>query len=352
MKGLTHFISGVAFGTFFSPAVAAASAGSFVLVLGGVGGILPDTFDFKLARFFEVFDVEIDPDHEKPDPKKIAEEVARAMEMAHKENRTVKILLHTVRLGADAWRKYSIFFNSAEQKIQISIGPVISTGQVPYVPSMPPEDERYGEAKVNVPFVHTYDRGNDVTIFSGPDFDFKPRDGKVEIEFLSWHRRWSHSITVASFGGFIVYLMALFASSVLKWSLPVAPWIYGVIMAGGGIVHVLEDQTGFMGSNLFYPFTKERSTGLQMFHSGHPVANFTTFWLAVSLIAFNLNRFSPEGPVWDVGAVTFLGWVFFAPMALVYMARLVWSRPKKSNEADFGDLQDIIDESKEDGGGL
>ena len=89
MKGLTHFISGVAFGTFFPSAVAAASAGSFVLVLGGVGGILPDTFDFKFARFFEVFDVEIEPDHQKPDPNAMAAEVARAMERAHKEGKTV-----------------------------------------------------------------------------------------------------------------------------------------------------------------------------------------------------------------------------------------------------------------------
>ena len=89
MKGLTHFISGVAFGTFFPGAVAAAAkAKSFILVLGGVGGILPDTFDFKLARFLEEFDIEVDPEHENTDPQKIAD-LGVSM-LFSKENRRLK----------------------------------------------------------------------------------------------------------------------------------------------------------------------------------------------------------------------------------------------------------------------
>ena len=58
MKGITHFISGVAVATFFPQAVQAAAQDlSFILVLGGIGGILPDTLDFKLARYFERVDV-------------------------------------------------------------------------------------------------------------------------------------------------------------------------------------------------------------------------------------------------------------------------------------------------------
>jgi len=142
------------------------------------------------------------------------------------------------------------------------------------------------------------------------------------------------------------------AVAAFGWALPVDPWVYGVIMAGSGIVHVLEDQTGFMGSNLFYPFTKERSSGMQWFHSGHAIANFATFWLAVSFIAFNLNRYTPGGKVWDVSALNFWLYVFIIPISLVFMARLLWKRPEKAQVSDFGDLQDIVDETKEDGGGI
>ena len=50
MKGLTHFISGIAVATFFPQAVHMATQDqSFILCLGGIFGILPDTLDFKFA---------------------------------------------------------------------------------------------------------------------------------------------------------------------------------------------------------------------------------------------------------------------------------------------------------------
>jgi hypothetical protein len=107
-----------------------------------------------------------------------------------------------------------------------------------------------------------------------------------------------------------------------------------------------------MGSNLFFPFTRERFPGLRLFHSGHPVANFTTFWLAVSIIAFNLNRYTPGSRVWDVGGLEFFLWVFVLPMAVVHMARIIFKRPEKVDEKDFGDLQDIVDEAGEELGGV
>ncbi len=52
MKGIVHFVSGLAAATFFPEAVnLAATQSSFILVLGGIGGLLPDTLDFRLSRF-------------------------------------------------------------------------------------------------------------------------------------------------------------------------------------------------------------------------------------------------------------------------------------------------------------
>jgi len=354
MKGLTHFISGVAFGTFFPSAVAAAAeAKSFILVLGGVGGILPDTFDFKFARFLETFDIEVDPDHDDPDPQMIADAVADAINRAVREDRTIKLMLHTIRLGADAWRKYSVFFNSEAQQVEVTIGPVITTSQVPYLPSLPPEDRRYAVAPVDVPFDHTYDRANDVTIFSGPDFDMKPRNGRVEIEFLSWHRRWSHSLTLAAVGGAVVTAGAylLQGAGLVTFSAGLPPWMYGLITAGGGCMHILEDQTGFMGSNLLYPFTKERATGAKLFHSNHALSNFTTFYLAAAIIIFNLNRLTPPAPVFDLAWWEYWLGVFVIPMALVHMLAAMWAAPSHHHGAR-GETQDAVDDTKEDGGGI
>jgi len=83
VKGIAHFISGVAVASFFPEAVhLAADNLSQILVLGGIFGILPDTLDFKLVRFLERSDVEIDPDPHRPDPQAMAETVAAAIDRA------------------------------------------------------------------------------------------------------------------------------------------------------------------------------------------------------------------------------------------------------------------------------
>lgn len=358
MKGLTHFISGVAFGTFFPAAVvAAAEAKSFILVLGGVGGILPDTIDFKVARFFETFDLEIDPVELDMDPQRMADLVAGAIDRAATEGRTVKVILHTVRLGADAWRKYSVLFDAEKGQVEITVGPVVSTSRIPYVPSEPPPDRRRGVAKVKTKLVHTYDKANDVTIFSGPDFDFVPRGDHVEIQFLSWHRRWSHSLTLAAALGLAMWGLVALLQALVGFVPAVPAWLYGLVFGGGAAVHVIEDQTGFMGSNLFYPFTKERTEGMRAFHSGHALANFTTFYLAVICIIFNLNRLTPPRPVWEAPWWVFWFWAFVVPMGLVHLAawwserRQARAKLKRKKRPDFGDVQDVVDEMDETGSG-
>ena len=81
MKGFTHFISGIAVATFFPQAVhMAAQEQSFILCLGGIFGIMPDTLDFKFARYFHKSEFEVWPNPDKLSAREIAETVAASIE--------------------------------------------------------------------------------------------------------------------------------------------------------------------------------------------------------------------------------------------------------------------------------
>ncbi len=71
-------------------------------------------------------------------------------------------------------------------------------------------------------------------------------------------------------------------------------WRAGVVAAGAFAIHVLEDQLGFMGSNLFAPFTKRRARGLCWMRSGDALPNFGTVWFCCLLIFWNAYRAMPD----------------------------------------------------------
>jgi len=277
MKGIVHFISGIAVATFVPDAVQQAADGSAVLILGGLFGLLPDTLDFKLVRYLERYDDEIDPDPHDLQPQAIAERVAGAMRAAFDSDRPRSIMLHTVRLGADLWREYSLRFCPETNEVLVRVGPVVNTSQLAF-PGSQPEEDAEGRAPVGVPMVHTYDAENKINIFSGPAFRFERRSDALHVTFLPWHRRWTHSLTLAAAVGLGMGLLLG----------PTAGWVSGL----GFATHVLEDQLGFMGSNLWWPFTKARTTGLRLLRSGDGLPNFLSVWLAAALILFNLDRFS------------------------------------------------------------
>jgi len=336
VKGISHFITGVALATFFPPVVQAGAQGSLLPILGGVGGILPDTLDFKFARYFERYDLEIDPGPQ-PDASAIAEQVVGAMRRAYETGKSQNVMLHTIRLGNDLWRQYTIRFDPERNEVAVRIGPIVNIGQVPLPGSevganhrsRPPKDAR---VKVGVPMVHTYDAENRIDIFSGPSFKFVRKGGKLHVHFLDWHRRWSHSLTLAAVVGVGVWL------TLGKWA--------GIVMGLGFAGHILEDQLGFMGSNLFYPFTEQRTIGLQLLRSGDAIPNFLTVWTSVTLILFNLDRFSAQpllNPWW------FLGLAVVLPV-IVMGGLYQWQRRRGKPETKEALRQrDILSEAEEMG---
>jgi len=315
MKGFTHFISATALASCVPGATAyAVEHTSYILVLGGIFGILPDTLDFKLNKFLHKYDGMHEPAQE-PDPGEIAATVARAIERAAAEQRQVNLHVHTIRLGADLWRQYSILMDHTRGEVVVKIGPIVNTGKVPQAGSEY-RGKVVGRAKVACAFQQTYQTETHVSIFSGPSFGFIPKKGVVEVHFIPWHRSWSHSLTLSALCGAVVWgIVALWYGT---WLQP--GWMFGAVVFLGMATHIIEDQFGHLGSNLFFPFTKERSRGTKSMHSGDAMPNFLTVWLAVALLFWNMYRAhsSVQFPV-HISALSYFLYVVAIPTALLLM---------------------------------
>lgn len=330
MKGLSHFISGVAVATCIPPLVHMASEGSLVMLLAGVGGLMPDTLDFRLARYLEKPDVEIDPHPHAPAPQAVAERVAQAIDRAWETGRPVNVRFHPIRLGVDLWRQYAVHFGG-EAQVRVRVGPVVNAFRFPYPNSE--LDLPAGSARILAPIRSTGDVETKVDVFDGPSFEFRKEGGAVQVSFLPWHRRWSHSLTLTALIGGILALIG-------------GPW-YGLAYALGSAAHILADQLGYMGSNLFYPFTRERTEGLRLFHSGDALPNLFAVWLSVVLILFNLDRFS-AAPVFNPWSFWSVGLVL--PWAVVF-GLAWWTRRRKRGSLAMGDARigEVVAEAEEIG---
>jgi membrane-bound metal-dependent hydrolase YbcI (DUF457 family) len=330
VKGITHFISGVAAASFLPAAVTSAESGSLILALAGVCALLPDTLDFKFARYFERLDDAIAPTEADFDAPAIAGRVAAAMRTAFETGQPRTVQLHTLRLGSDLWRQYTVRFAPQTNEVIVQPGPAVNTAQAPYPDSALPNAAE-GRATVGAPLAPTYDAETEVDIFSGPCFRFERRGDAVHVTFLPWHRRWTHSFTLTAALGLAAGLL-------------LGP-VFGAAAGLGAVVHVLQDQLGFMGSNLLWPLTRRRTPGLRLVHSGDPIPNFLTVWLAAALLLFNLDRFS-TAPRLPTGPYLLLA---VALPAAVMLAAYVGQRHKKAQPLSAEGLRqaDVVAEAQE-----
>ena len=281
MKGISHFISGVALASCFPWSLEAALNGNpLYLVLGGAFGILPDTLDFKFVRFFYHHDCTITPDPRNPDPQAIADQIAGAVEAALETPGLFRLKVDTLRLSADRWRQFSIRFDMQRQAVGVEMGPEVTTGQVP-IPGTFPLEASKGWKELAAPIVERYDSVTTVDIFDGPSLGFEADpEGRVIIHFLPWHRGWTHSLVgAAALGGVVAAL---------------GDWRVAIVVFGAYSIHILEDQLGFMGSNLFAPFSRRRTRGLRWMRSGDALPNFGTVWFCGLLIFWNAYRAMPD----------------------------------------------------------
>lgn len=326
MKGITHFVSGIAAATFIPGVVESAAQGSYLPALAGACALLPDTLDFKFWRYFEQPQLSIDPGVN-VDPQAIAQQVADAINAVYETGQPMRVQLHTIKLGADLWRQYAVRFNVECGEVTVRVGPIVNTSQLPY-PGSEPDPRREATVKVAPKLHYTYDAESKVDIFSGPSFSFERKGDGVAIVFLPWHREWTHSLVVAL--GLGVLLTVLLG--------PIA----GLCAAIGFATHVLEDQIGAMGSNLFWPFTHRRFAGLNLVRSGDAIPNFLTVWLSCAAILFNLDRFSAAPRL----GLVYVIYAIVVP-ALVLIAIYQSGRCRRVMPIEQARQTDIVSETQE-----
>ncbi len=323
MKGLTHFISGVAMGSFIPAAVRMANNkidNSLILGLGGLFGIMPDTLDFKVGQFFSQADYDVDVDQNNLNPQDMAEQIAKGINDAWETGRYVKVQLYPIRLGVDLWRQYVVKFDGEKNEVVVVINEIVNTSQTPYLGTAP-KTNRVGRCRVKGKMLETHGKPSVVDIMSGPQFGFIKRAGQVEVEFLPWHRTWSHSYVLGFILSSVVWVLA---SLVAGWD---KGWLYGLVAFLGYAIHITEDLTGHMGGSLLWPFQKDRTNGLCLFKASNPHANFTVDYIAVTLLLFNLNRFAPR-PYFAMGAWQYLLYVIAIPLVIYGLITKIFGERK------------------------
>ncbi|MEW6557175.1 MAG: metal-dependent hydrolase [Elusimicrobiota bacterium] len=330
MKGLTHFISGIAAATFIPEVIKMSTqsrvdtvegaANSFILLLAGAFGLLPDTLDFKLGQYFSAAEYEIDPDPRNPDPQKMADKFAEAISYAGRTGKFTRVQFYPIQLGASLWRQYNVLF--PEKEVIVQINEMVKTSQCP-LPNTAPSKNRVGKAKLDyelksrnlevdwlnkiVRFLRQRIKGPDkeattvkpstIEIFSGSQFGFqKESDGKLYFNWLPWHRTWSHSWVLGFLLSIPIHIIA-YLLNFYHW------WLYGLVAFLGFFTHIAEDMTGHIGGALFWPLHKPRSEGLELFKASDPRTNFSIMYSAIVLTIWNTDRFSTQLiklPGWQV----------------------------------------------------
>lgn len=283
MKGITHFLTGIALATLFPEVTNAGVNGSLLPVVGGVGALLPDTLDFKFVQYWEQYDIELDPGLQ-PNAEQLVETIADVIQSTYTSGRSVHLRAHTLQLGVDAWLRYTFEFSPSENLITVHVGPRVTTDQK--ITGGTHEILQTATRHLKVPMHIPYQRTYDIDIFQGPSFLFSRQDDAVNIQFLDWHHRWTHSLLIAPIVGFVIACLVALVFNDAKagqWA-----WILCTI---GYCAHVLQDQMGRMGCNLWWPLTKKRKSGLSLFRSGDFLPNSLTVILSLLLILYNLDRY-------------------------------------------------------------
>ncbi len=237
----------------------------------------------------------------------MAEQIGRAMEEAFSQGKLVKVQLYPMQLGADLWRQYVIKFDGETNEVVVILNEIVSTSQVPFLGTEPKEN-RVGRHKISSgKLLETHGRPSVVDIMSGPQFGFKKFGDYIVVEFLPWHRTWSHSYVLGLFLSIPVALVA-YLFKLDNWHL------YGIIAFLGFATHITEDLTGHMGGSLLWPFVKKRYDGFCLAKASDPRVNFSVILFAVTVILFNLDRFTVN--VIPFQWYGYFFWFFIIPFTL------------------------------------
>ena len=330
MKGITHFLTGVATASCFPLAIQTAFADkSFLMLYGGFCGILPDTLDFKFARYFWKFDHVVNMTEDHLDAKLAAETVAQSIDEAAATGKPVRVKLNVIRISTNYYRTVAVQIDGERKEVTAYVGPlktmshVMARGETlpsdaarfraiaekgsvavlrdiaqksASLPGTIPDPEIAHVAKFEADVHNTYYADTEIGIFSGPDWQFaKQADGRVRIDFIPWHRHWSHSVTLGlllgPLGLLLFGLSGLLAGLGFLNTYSLAALFIGPLAFWS---HVFVDQLGYLGSNLFPPWTKWRSVGMKLSTSSSAFGNQMVNYLSAAIILWNINAYGPK----------------------------------------------------------
>jgi len=350
MKGLTHFMTGVCVATFFPLVVKAAYDPNLILLtllipIGGLFGYLPDFLDFKFSRYLERADYTINPGYHELDPWRVANVVAKCINEAYSSQKPINIKLETIRMPKSMWRRYSILFRLKEREVQVKIGPLISTGlEILY--GSEPEEEKIAVVKYKPNLYYSYEDVTNVDIWDGPTFQFRRDGDTIHADFIQWHRRWSHSLTLGILFGLLVGLAAGFLYYMNDVMLSDVEMLTIMFIIIGGIWgHVIVDQLGWLGSNLWWPITGKRKTGMGLTRSMDAMANFVTTFILTALILWNLNRFAPTR-IFPWNDLEFIVMLIVFPLSIIIAGKYLFAE-KGSGEKSVRDREEMDEVSME-----
>jgi hypothetical protein len=301
MKGIGHFLTGLAVATCFPEAMRATlDDNSLIILFGGACGLLPDTLDFRVGRYLWKHDHTFTPDLERLDAQPIAELVAKAIDEAGATRKPVRVKLNTLKISANYHRTYSIKIIPERKVVRAEIGPLKTMGQIMggggHLPRSLPQGGEHGELVAEAPYtaemVNTYHARTTVGIFSGPDFSFVPDGDHVRMDFIPWHRTWAHAPALGVLCGVLGWLLwglsgMINGGGVAALTSPMALTAFGVgLVAFWG--HTFVDQFGVLGSVLFWPFSDKRSGGFKWTHAASILGNITLNYVCIAVIMWNL----------------------------------------------------------------
>lgn len=294
MKGIVHFTAGIAVASFFPESITAGMTGNpLYFILGGIAGLIPDTLDFKIIRFFWHHDIEIIPDplitfnsslsEIRKQTQTIANGIAKAINKAYFEKQCVTVKLNTIQTGAGKWQPYQVTFDSSTKTIVVRY---IQDSNPEFSEVSSDSNSHRTEATAPVACGLKMDYKSTVTVdfLDGPTIYMSPLpDGRVSVSFIPWHRLYSHSLFTALFFSALGYVLFSFTMACI------------ILLAY--MSHIFIDQLGFMGSSLLYPFSKRRIGGIRVTRSESALINFACFWACCVIIFWNLCRKASSCPI-------------------------------------------------------
>jgi len=168
-------------------------------------------------------------------------------------------------------------------------------------------NSKQGVARVTFPFHCSYDSTTTATIFVGPTITITPKEKYTQVDFIDWHRGFSHSFMIALV---LSVLITIFFNITV-----------GIIALTTYCSHIILDQIGHMGSSIFWPFNKRKINGYSLCHSSSRFANIFTVAVSSLVVFANLFYFQYPSQALNAFRIVFIPTIIMLVYKKIKLAR-------------------------------